>query len=193
MRITGGKYLGMTVKVEKGSLEIRPAMDRMRESIFAVLGDLSGSSFCDLFSGSGIIALEAASRGANPVVCVEKDPDKRRNLVAAVSQVEERIQVKIQPVELYLKRTKDRFDVIFCDPPFPYAWKADLVRQAAASGIVKPGGLFLIHYPREDRLGDDMAPFRLEDKREYGRSNVNVYRNPSDSAAGTAKDSAPLK
>jgi 16S rRNA (guanine966-N2)-methyltransferase len=67
MRITGGKYRGRIVEVPKGTLEIRPAMDRMRESVFAVLGDLSGLSFLDLFSGSGIIAMEAASRGAYPL------------------------------------------------------------------------------------------------------------------------------
>ena len=62
MRITGGLYSGRIVKMPEGDLKIRPAMDRMRESVFAVLGDLTGFSFCDLFSGSGIIGLEAASR-----------------------------------------------------------------------------------------------------------------------------------
>jgi len=66
MRVTGGKYCGRTIEVFHGDLEIRPAMDRMRESVFAVLGDLTGLSFLDLFSGSGIIGLEAASRGPSP-------------------------------------------------------------------------------------------------------------------------------
>ena len=73
MRITGGAYCGRIIELPESSMEIRPAMDRMRESVFAILGDLTGLSFLDLFSGSGIIALEAASRGAHPVVCVERD------------------------------------------------------------------------------------------------------------------------
>ncbi|HOX18306.1 MAG TPA: RsmD family RNA methyltransferase, partial [Spirochaetales bacterium] len=69
MRVTGGSLAGRTLKVPKGPLDIRPAMDRMRESVFAVLGDLSGMSFLDLFAGSGVLGLEAASRGASRVVC----------------------------------------------------------------------------------------------------------------------------
>jgi 16S rRNA (guanine(966)-N(2))-methyltransferase RsmD len=82
MRITGGTLKGRRIEVPRGI--IRPAMDRMRESIFAVLGDLSGLSFLDIFSGSGIIALEAASRGAGPVEAVEMDPHKRKTLIKNV-------------------------------------------------------------------------------------------------------------
>ncbi len=71
MRVTGGMYRGRRIDCPPG--DIRPAMDRMRVSLFAVLGDLSGTSFLDLFSGSGVIGVEAASRGAAPVVLVERD------------------------------------------------------------------------------------------------------------------------
>ena len=59
MSITGGELRGRTIKCPDGV--IRPAMDRMRESLFSILGDLSGKSFLDLFSGSGTIAIEAVS------------------------------------------------------------------------------------------------------------------------------------
>ena len=65
MRITGGLYRGRGIKCPPGV--IRPAMDRMRESLFAVLGNITGCSFLDLFSGSGIVGIEAASRGAASV------------------------------------------------------------------------------------------------------------------------------
>ena len=74
MRITGGLYSGRRIVCPPGV--IRPAMDRMRESVFAALGDLSGESFLDLYSGSGIIAIEAASRGASMVHLVESDRRK---------------------------------------------------------------------------------------------------------------------
>ena len=90
MRITGGTLCGRQVKVPGGL--IRPAMDRMRESVFAVLGDLTGSSFLDIFSGSGIIALEAASRGAIYIEAVEMDPLKRKTLLE---------NVKISPVPIF--------------------------------------------------------------------------------------------
>ncbi len=78
MRITGGTLCGRQIEVPEGV--IRPAMDRMRESVFSILQDLSGSSFLDIFSGSGIIALEAASRGADPIEAVEMDPLKRKTI-----------------------------------------------------------------------------------------------------------------
>jgi 16S rRNA (guanine966-N2)-methyltransferase len=53
MRITGGEYRGRIVKCPPGV--IRPAMDRMRESLFSILGNLEGKSFLDIFSGSGVV------------------------------------------------------------------------------------------------------------------------------------------
>ena len=74
MRITGGVLRGRKIDCPAGI--IRPAMDKMKESVFSILGDIEEHSFLDLFSGSGSIALEASSRGANPVVLVEKDKIK---------------------------------------------------------------------------------------------------------------------
>lgn len=177
MRITGGKYSGRTISFEKGLLDVRPAMDRMRESIFSILGDLEGFAFCDLFSGSGIIALEAASRGAKHIVAVEKDAQKRANLIKNMSIVEEHIEVKIIAVELYLMRCKESFDICFCDPPFPYKWKADLLSKAGAGTFIKEGGLFVMHHPKEDRFPEKAGVLQLEDTRAYGRSIVKFYRH----------------
>ena len=79
MRITGGKLKGRIIECPDGI--IRPAMDRMRESVFSILGDLTGKSWLDLFSGSGTIAIEAASRGANPIELCEKDKIKVNTLL----------------------------------------------------------------------------------------------------------------
>jgi 16S rRNA (guanine(966)-N(2))-methyltransferase RsmD len=176
MRITGGKYLGRTVEIAKGGLDIRPAMDRMRESVFGVLGDMSGLSFLDLFSGSGIIALEAASRGASPVVAVEKDKAKFPMLIRNLSIAEERIECKSTSTELFIARNKMAFQVVFCDPPFPYRYRSELLRSLSERPSSAPGGLVLIHFPVEDRLLDSYGPLRLEDERIYGRSHVRFYR-----------------
>lgn len=176
MRITGGKYCGRTIEVEHGSLEIRPAMDRMRESVFAILGDLTGASFLDLFSGSGILGLEAASRGANPVVCIEKDSEKFPNLLKNVALAEERIECHSMPVERFLLRNKRAFSIVFCDPPFPYKFKAELLARLDASPTVPDQGLVLIHFPRQERLPDREGQLALADEREYGRSIVRFYK-----------------
>lgn len=176
LRITGGKYRGRLVDVPKGPLEIRPAMDRMRESLFAILGDLSGLSFLDLFSGSGVIILEAASRGAFPLACVEKDPVKFPALLRNVSKIDERIECKSMPVERFLLRNRTGYSIVFCDPPFPYRYRGELLDSLAKGPTSAPGGLVLIHYPREDPPPSSMPPLELEDEREYGRSIVRFYR-----------------
>jgi 16S rRNA (guanine(966)-N(2))-methyltransferase RsmD len=151
-------------------------MDRMRESVFAVLGDLSGLSFLDLFSGSGIIALEAASRGAADIEAVEMDGLKRKTLLenAALSPV--RINCRFMAAELYVKRAKRPFDFIFCDPPFPYRFKWDLVRDIAASPLVREGSLLMMHRPRQDFYDDPIPGLVREGRREYGRSVVDFFR-----------------
>lgn len=173
MRITGGVLLSRQVKVPAGL--IRPAMDKMRESIFSILGDLSNLSFLDLFSGSGIMALEAASRGATYIEAVEKDPLKRRTLLENVGISPVRINCRFMPVELYIKRAKKPFDIIFCDPPFTYKYKSDIIQSIANSALVKAGSTLLIHHPGEkfcDKLSESLI---LKDSREFGLSIVNIY------------------
>jgi 16S rRNA (guanine(966)-N(2))-methyltransferase RsmD len=154
---------------------IRPSMDRMRESVFAALGDLSGFSFLDLFTGSGIIALEAASRGAAYIEAVESDPLKRKILLQNVSISPVRINCRFMAVELYLSRMKRNFDIIFLDPPFPYQYKWDLVAAIAASPVISNGSKILIHRPREDYQKEPAAALEKTESREYGRSVVDCF------------------
>ncbi|AEJ19577.1 RsmD family RNA methyltransferase [Gracilinema caldarium] len=174
MRITGGQLCGRRVEVPDGV--IRPAMDRMRESVFAILGDLTGKSFLDIFSGSGIIALEAASRGANPVDAVEMDPLKRKTLIKNVSISPVKINCHFMSAELFVKRAKKPFDYIFCDPPFPYRFKQQLAASISQSKLVIDGSVVLLHRPREDQFPTTLEQLHLIDRREYGRSIVDFYR-----------------
>ncbi|GHV79673.1 methyltransferase [Spirochaetia bacterium] len=177
MRITGGVLKGRIVEVPGGV--IRPAMDRMRESVFGALGDLTGRSFLDLFSGSGIIALEAASRGANPVEAVEMDSIKRKTLIDNVSLSPVRIHCRFMAAELYVRRAKTPFDIIFCDPPFPYKFKWELAASIAASPLMQSGSRLLIHRPRQDAPElpvEALAVLAHEESRVYGRSVVDFFK-----------------
>lgn len=188
MRITGGSLKGRRVEVVRGGLEIRPAMDKMRETVFAVLGDLHGRSFLDLFSGSGIIGLEAASRGADPVACVEKDREKFPLLLKNVSIAELRIECHAMPVERFLLRNKTPYSIVFLDPPFPYSFRLELITTLSRGPTLQDGGLLLIHHPREDRLPQGIGRLALVDEREFGRSLVKFYRaaGPADAAESTS-------
>lgn len=178
MRITGGQLKGRIIKCPDGI--IRPAMDKMRESVFAILGDLSGKSFLDMFSGSGTIAIEAVSRGAEKVELCEKDRLKTKQVIENVSITEKLMGKKIRchfmAVELFLKRCKDKFDFIFFDPPFPYQFRADLLKISGERELLTETGMILIHHPEEDPLPEKTAGLERFDQRTYGRSIVDFYK-----------------
>jgi 16S rRNA (guanine(966)-N(2))-methyltransferase RsmD len=155
-------------------------MDQMRESVFACLGDISGTSFLDIFSGSGIIALEAASRGAALIVAVENDPLKRKTLLQNISISPVKVQCRFISAELYVQRAKSPFDCIFLDPPFPYQYKWDLVARIADSPLVNEETLILLHRPRQDYQKVEIPLLSKADSREYGRSVVDFFRRKTD-------------
>ncbi len=193
MRITGGKLKGRNIKCPDGV--IRPAMDRMRESVFAIIGDLTGKSWLDMFSGSGTIAIEAVSRGATQVQLCEKDKIKVRTVLDNVSITEKECGIKIgchfMATELFLKRCKDKFDFIFFDPPFPYKFRKDLIKSVSQNRLLNPDGTVLIHYPEEDALPDIIGDLILTDKRVYGRSIVNFYKYRNADSVTEQTDSKP--
>lgn len=152
-------------------------MDMMRESVFSILGSLQGGSFLDLFSGSGIIGLEAASRGAAPVCCVERDRAKFPQLLKNVSLSEERIECHCLPVERFILRNKDQWSYIFCDPPFPYQFKPKLVEMIGERGLLADNGILIIHYPDKEAMPAVAAGLIMTDERKYGRSTVRFYRH----------------
>ena len=151
-------------------------MDRMRESVFACLGNIATHSFLDIFTGSGVIALEAASRGAFPVEAIELDKSKRKTLLENVSISPVRINCHFMPAELYVKRAKHHFNIIFLDPPFPYQFKWELTAKIAASPLAAEGTRILIHRPSKDYLKNDIPLLEKYDSREYGRSIVDFFR-----------------
>lgn len=100
--------------------ELRPTPDRVRGTLFNWLGqDLGGQVCLDLFAGSGALGFEAASRGAARVVMVERD----RQAVLALRANAERLrattlQIVALDASVFLAGAKERFDVVFLDPPF---------------------------------------------------------------------------
>jgi 16S rRNA (guanine966-N2)-methyltransferase len=119
LRIVGGKYRSRVLRVPARP-GLRPTPDRVRETLFNWLGqNLDGLACLDLFAGSGALGFEGASRGAARVVMVEKD----RAVVAELGR--SRLALGAAQVEIvgadataYLARERERFDVVFLDPPF---------------------------------------------------------------------------
>ncbi|HEX2649143.1 MAG TPA: 16S rRNA (guanine(966)-N(2))-methyltransferase RsmD [Burkholderiales bacterium] len=99
---------------------LRPTPDRVRETLFNWLGqDLAGLACLDLYAGSGALGFEAASRGAARVVLVERD----RSALAALEKSRAElgaaeVEIVAGEADAYLNRARERFDVVFLDPPF---------------------------------------------------------------------------
>jgi 16S rRNA (guanine(966)-N(2))-methyltransferase RsmD len=151
-------------------------MDRLRQSLFSILGDLEGVSFLDLFSGTGVLGIEAASRGADPVLLVEKDPRKKPTIQKNISFVEGHIDIVISPVERFLKSNTRGWDIIFLDPPFDFDAKGVLLDIAGAPPHLNPGGLVLIHLHTAEKLSTERRDLLLSDRREYGQSLLLFFR-----------------
>lgn len=127
MRIVSGWARGIRLTVPQDDA-IRPTEDKVKESLFATLGDLRGKKVLDLFSGTGALGLEALSRGASKVVMVEKDPRHAAAIRENLANVLKAIAPN-KPGETLL-RTEDVkgaashlpaseiFDLILADPPY---------------------------------------------------------------------------
>ncbi|MCG8453938.1 MAG: 16S rRNA (guanine(966)-N(2))-methyltransferase RsmD [Spirochaetales bacterium] len=178
MRITGGRLGGRRVTCPPGV--IRPAMDRMRESMFSILGNLDDMSFLDLFAGSGVVALEALSRGASEALLVEKDGGKRRTIMENLQMALEddelgNARLLIQSVERVLRPGMKRYDLVHLDPPFPMRGKNRLLERAEKAGQPAQEGTLMIHYPSEDAMPEECGALRRYDLRTYGRSHLAFY------------------
>jgi 16S rRNA (guanine(966)-N(2))-methyltransferase RsmD len=140
VRIIGGQWRSRVLRFPDAE-QLRPTPDRVRETVFNWLGqDLTGLRCLDLFTGSGVLGLEAASRGARLVVMVERDPiafkalRENANLLQA-SGVE---LVRMDALE-FLTSDARTYDVVFLDPPYAMSTREPLlarVRQRLAPDAI---------------------------------------------------------
>ncbi len=155
MRIVGGKFKRSLLPVDDRD-GLRPTPERVRETLFDWLtyltGGLPGLCVCDMFAGSGALGLEAASRGADEVVILEKDRKGATRIRAVVDKLSAGDTVQVQCVDSlqWLKTTDKSFDIIFIDPPFDARLHAQAVEVALKK--LRPSGLL---YLENDELLDD--------------------------------------
>jgi 16S rRNA (guanine966-N2)-methyltransferase len=161
-RIVAGSARGRRIAMPQGA-RTRPTTDRVREALFAGLASWAGTAgqpadqslvelaFCDLYAGSGAVGLEAASRGAHPVLLVESD--RRTAQLATKNATDLGLEVEIQIAgveELTGRPATKAYDVVFADPPYELA--SDAVSTVLA-GLVEhrwlaPTGLVVVERSR---------------------------------------------
>lgn len=120
MRITAGSLRGRKVRVPDIA-GVRPTPSKVRQALFNILGPLDGCDLLELFSGSGLMAVEALSRGASSVTSIERDRRVVAGLNAMRSELDlqDRWQIMCDDVKAGLGRLQGRrFDIVFADPPY---------------------------------------------------------------------------
>jgi len=163
MRITGGNARGIPLRVPKGDAT-RPAMDRLRQSVFSSLGALVvDARFVDLFAGSGSYGLEAWSRGASGGAFVEQGREAleclRTNLAAVAKSMQAdagACAVSKADALTWTPADGARTGLVFCDPP--YAMIAENAQRIFAQfdRLLLPGreGLVVFEMPGELQLAE---------------------------------------
>lgn len=161
-RIIAGSRGGRRISMPPGD-RTRPTTDRVREALFSAVAAWAGTAaepaeqslvdlaFCDLYAGSGAVGLEAASRGANPVLLVERDPRTAQLAKDNAKALGLVIDVVISSVEQLLRRPPVRdFDVVFADPPYELetAGVSAQLSELVANRWVGPDSLIVVERSR---------------------------------------------
>jgi 16S rRNA (guanine966-N2)-methyltransferase len=174
-RITGGSARGRAVRVPASA---RPTSGRVREAVFARWQEaIAGAAFLDLFAGSGIVGLEAASRGAARVTWVEEDRRAAQTLAANLAALHldgDLRRGEALRVVAELAAAGARFDLVYADPP--YAWNEGLRLLAATAPLVGEGGELALEHSGRAAPPETAAGLRRVDTRRYGDSAVSFYR-----------------
>lgn len=176
MRIVGGAYRGRKIDVSRG-FDSRPTTDFAREALFNILAnhfDFEDIQVLDLFSGTGSISFEFASRG-----CCEIDlVDSNSRAVQFIGKVAEELGMKgIHPVRMdvfrFIPICKKQYQVIFADPPYELRNLQDIPDHVLNHHVLLPGGWFILEHSKAHNFKNHPQFF---DERNYGSVHFSFFR-----------------
>jgi 16S rRNA (guanine966-N2)-methyltransferase len=181
MRVIAGELGGRRLRAPRGRVT-RPTSDRVKEAVFALLGDVHGASVLDLFAGAGGLGIEALSRGARRAMFVERDAAAVRALRANLEALEldaEVAEVRRADVLAALRTARaggDTYDLVLIDPPYSAGssdWEHALSAQLPA--LLEPQARVVVESDRRRPLRLQM---QLERERVYGDTSITIHRQP---------------
>ncbi len=181
MRVIAGSAKGRNLIAPEG-FDTRPITSKIKEALFSIWQfELPGASFLDLFAGSGSMGIEAMSRGARKVTFVEKEKKAveiiKKNL--ATCKFNEGVVVFQDDVFRRISRfsmEKEKFDIIYLDPPFTVDEIFLPVMEALAEAdILEENGLIAIRTKREKEMPDSFGELKKFKLKEYGVSAIHFY------------------
>ena len=180
MRVIGGKAKGRTLHFPSGSKE-RPTSDFLRETLFNLLGPLQNKTFLDLFAGSGSVGLEAASRGAQSIIFVEKN----KHLVEVIRKniqtccLETNCRIIAGDIEFGLRdlfKKKCEVDIIFADPPYNRDLVKTTLRCLSRNHVLRKDGIIVIQHSIKETFSDPDDNIYQTDQRKYGDNALTFFK-----------------
>ena len=179
MRIIGGRYKGRRIN-PPSNFQARPTTDFAREGLFNILNnrvDFESINVLDLFSGTGSISYEFASRGAATVHLVETNP---RHMAGIKKVLKELDLQNVRPIHIdvraYLKTCTAKYDIVFADPPYELSWLKELPDLVTQAGVIKADGFFILEHPRDLSFTGHKLFF---EHRNYGGVNFSFFNGLS--------------
>lgn len=176
MRIIAGEFKGRKLEFPK-SRDVRPAMDKIRGSIFNVLGEVvMDADVLDLFAGCGSLGFEALSRGARSVTFVDTNHaalDSIRSNATKLNIIQ-KVDIFPKPVETALpiiKRGENRFNLIFIDPPYDKGYLRKTLSQIYDFDILRPFGWIVIEHTNKE-VPEEMGEYRIVKQSQFGRTHL---------------------
>jgi len=177
MRVITGSARGVPLATLAGEDVVRPTSQRVKEAMFsAIQFEIAGRAALDAFAGSGQLGIEALSRGAASCLFLEQDSGALKMITKNLERCKMTEKAKLMPAEAlqYLRRTVDRFGLIFLDPPYG----KDLLGQAIpiAAERLEPGGLLVCEANARESLPEQCGETALRKEYKHGRTKICVYQ-----------------
>jgi len=175
VRIISGIFRGKRIH-PPGNFKARPTTDFAKENLFNILihqYDLEEMDVLDLFSGTGSISYEFASRGARSVLALEMEPGHFRFIKETCRSLQmDQVTVIRADVFKYLRKPIQSFDIIFADPPYDHPGLAELPDLVLSSLVLNKSGLFILEHPGSFSFS---AHSRFQEHRKYGGVNFTFF------------------
>ncbi len=177
MRVITGTARGRRLNELKGN-ETRPTTDKVKESIFNIIQfDIEGRHVLDLFAGTGQLGIECLSRGAERATFVDARSDAvrliRENL--KVTELADRATVLTADYATMLSAAKEKYDLIFLDPPYETKLLDRSLELISQFDILREHGIIVCESPQDKTLPELSEPYSKYREYRYGKIKITVY------------------
>ena len=177
MRVISGKARGVNLKTPEGVLT-RPTIDRVKEALFSIINfDIPASNVLDLFGGTGQLGIEALSRGAKSAVFVDQREDACKLIKENLRRTKLEQDAKVVRMDYlnYLKRCREKYDIIFLDPPYAEVFLENALKCITEIDILQSGGIIVAERPLGKDLPWDFEGYTRSKDYKYGKVLLTIY------------------